>query len=112
MTPRADLPNITGYKTLSNGYTGDSAGTGFYIKVGSKVERFENPHHTQQKMRSRILIAKIDNVWYGEFYAPVSSETTAERQNFYAYAAEAITKMLRTDASIPMVLMGDFNGHI
>ena len=42
------------------------------------------------KLRSRITMAKIDNAWIGEFYAPVNSAKAEEREEFYAYAAEAI----------------------
>ena len=57
-------------------------------------------------------MARINNMWYGEFYAPVDSDNVEERQRFYAYAEEAITAMRHKDSSLPMILVGDFNGHI
>ena len=38
-------------------------------------------------------MAKINNTWYGEFYAPVESENAEPRENFYAYAEEGIAAM-------------------
>ena len=63
-------------------------------------------------MRSRITMAKINNVWYGEFYSPVNSCRIEDRESFYAYAAEAIEEMRSKDRNIPMVLIGDFNAHL
>ena len=63
-------------------------------------------------MRSRITMAKINNVWYGEFYSPVNSCRIEDKENFYAYAAEAIEAMRNKDRDIPIVLVGDFNAHI
>ena len=57
-------------------------------------------------------MARINNIWYGEFYAPVNSESREIREDFYAYAAASIKKMRDSDATIPMILLGDFNGHI
>ena len=57
-------------------------------------------------------MAKINNTWYGEFYAPVESENAEPRENFYAYAEEGIAAMRGEDNNIPMILIGDFNGHI
>ena len=57
-------------------------------------------------------MARINNTWYGEFYAPVESENVEHRENFYAYAEEAIAAMRGSDSNIPMMLVGDFNGHI
>ena len=57
-------------------------------------------------------MAKINNVWYGEFYAPVSSSDEDTRHDFYAYAAEAITAMRQKDPKIPIIILGDFNAHI
>ena len=57
-------------------------------------------------------MAKINNTWYGEFYSPVSSSNEDNREEFYAYAAEAIEAMRQKDPDIPMVILGDFNAHI
>ena len=57
-------------------------------------------------------MAKINNTWIAEFYAPVNSAKADEREEFYAYAAEAVEVMRRKDRKIPMILLGDFNGHI
>ena len=57
-------------------------------------------------------MARINNTWYGEFYAPVDSDNVEARQQFYAYAEEAIAAMRHQDSSIPMIIVGDFNGHI
>jgi len=57
-------------------------------------------------------MAKINNTWYGEFYAPVSSSNEETREEFYAYAAEAIEAMIQKDPDIPIVILGDFNAHI
>ena len=57
-------------------------------------------------------MAKINNTWYGEFYAPVDSENSETRENFYAYAEEAIAAMRGEDRTLPMIIIGDFNGHI
>ena len=48
-------------------------------------------------MKARVTMAKINNTWYGEFYAPVDSENTETRENFYAYAEEAIAAMRKED---------------
>lgn len=57
-------------------------------------------------------MARINNVWYGEFYAPVSQDARDTREDFYAYAAASIKKMRDTDDTLPMILLGDFNAHI
>ena len=57
-------------------------------------------------------MAKINNTWYAELYAPVSSSREEEREEFYAYAAEAVEAMRSKDPNIPMVILGDFNAHI
>jgi len=57
-------------------------------------------------------MAKVNNTWYGEFYAPVSSSNEEIREEFYAYAAEAIEAMRQKDPGIPIVILGDFNAHI
>ena len=57
-------------------------------------------------------MAKINNTCYGEFYAPCESENAEPRENFYAYAEEAVAAMRENDRNIPMILVGDFNGHI
>ena len=57
-------------------------------------------------------MAKINNTWIAEFCAPVNSAKADEREEFYAYAAEAVEVMRRKDRKIPMILLGDFNGHI
>ena len=77
-----------------------------------KAEQLENPDEEDTQMKSRITMAKIDNVWYGEFYAPVNTDRAEQRNEFCAYAAEVITKMRNADPNIPIVIMGDFNAHI
>ena len=57
-------------------------------------------------------MAKINNTWIAEFYAPVSSANEETREEFYAYAAESITAMRQKDSNIPMIIIGDFNAHI
>ena len=57
-------------------------------------------------------MARINNVWYGEFYSPVSSSNEETREEFYAYAAEAIEAMQQKDPEIPIIILGDFNAHI
>ena len=44
--------------------------------------------------------------------APVNSENVEVREEFYAYAAASIKKMRDTDNTLPMILLGDWNGHI
>ena len=56
-------------------------------------------------------MAKINNTWYGEFYSPVSSSNEDTREEFYAYAAEAIEAIRKKDPDIPIVILGDFNAH-
>ena len=97
---------------MSNGFENDSAGTAIYYKHGSKVELLQNPHTDHPKLKSRILMARINNVWYGELYSPTSNASVEQRTDFYAYASEAITMMRQKDDTIPMILMGDFNAHI
>ena len=48
-------------------------------------------------------MGKINNVWYGELYALVNSSNVEEREEFYAYAAEAVAPMRRKDNSLPLV---------
>ena len=57
-------------------------------------------------------MAKINNTWFGEFYSPVESSTADDKENFYAYAAEAIEAMRQKDRQIPMLIAGDFNAHV
>ena len=57
-------------------------------------------------------MGRINNVWYAEFYAPVNSANAETREEFYVYAAEAITAMRQKDPDIPMMLIGDFNAHV
>ena len=57
-------------------------------------------------------MAKINNKWITECYAPVSSANEETREEFYAYVAEAITAMRQKDPNIPMAIIGDFNAHI
>ena len=57
-------------------------------------------------------MGKINNVWYAEFYSPVNSDKLEDREEFYAYAAEAIRAMRAKDPQIPIILLGDLNGHI
>ena len=57
-------------------------------------------------------MARINNSWYGEFYAPVSQDKYDTREDFYAYIATSINKMRDTDDTLPMILLGDFNAHI
>ena len=57
-------------------------------------------------------MGKINGAWYAEFYAPVESAKPDEREEFYVYAAEAITAMRQNAPDIPMTLIGDFNAHI
>ena len=38
-----NLPAIPGYKSISNNYSSDSAGTAIYIRIGMKAEQLENP---------------------------------------------------------------------
>ena len=42
-------------------------------------------------------MAKINNTWFGELYSPVESSTVDDKENFYAYAAEAIEAMRQKD---------------
>ena len=77
-----------------------------------KGEQLEHPSNAGKQLRARVTMAKINNTWYGEFYAPVESDNVEARQQFYAYAEEAIAAMRSKDNSIPMILLGDFNGHI
>ena len=57
-------------------------------------------------------MGKINNAWYAEFYAPVNSAKAEEREELYAYAAEAIAAMWHKDPNIHIILIGDFNGHV
>ena len=52
-----------------------------------------NPQTHDEKLKTRILMAKINDVWYGEFYSPTSTDHIDDRMNFYAYAAESIKYM-------------------
>ena len=42
-------------------------------------------------------MAKINSTWFGEFYSPVESSIADDKENFYAYAAEAIEAMRQKD---------------
>ena len=57
-------------------------------------------------------MGKMYNVWYAELYAPVSTYTDEKREEFYVYAAEAITAMRMKDPNLPMIVLGDLNVHI
>ena len=70
-----------------------SSGTAIYYRIGSKAEQLQHPNQAPQHLKARITMGKINGVWYAEFYAPVDSAKADKREEFYAYAAEAITAM-------------------
>ena len=84
------LAYIPGFKHFHNNYASNSSGTAIYYRISSKAEQLHHSAEASLKLRSRITMAKIDNTWMGEFYAPVNSTKAEEREEFYAYAAEAI----------------------
>ena len=109
---KSQPPTIPGYKVFHNNYSGGSSGTAIYYRLHLKATQLEHPGNANKEMRARTTMAKINNTWYGEFYAPVESENAEPRENFYAYAEEGIAAMRGEDNNIPMILIGDFNGHI
>ena len=86
-------PEIYGYKHFENNHTNRSSGTALYYRLFSKAEQLQHPAEANQELKSRITMAKINNTWIAECYAPVSSANEETREEFYAYVAEAITAM-------------------
>ena len=108
----AQPPTIPGYNSFYNNYSGGSSGTAIYYRLHLKATQLVHPGNANKEMKARVTMERINNTWYGEFYAPCDSENVEPRENFYAYAEEAVAAMRENDRTIPMILVGDFNGHI